>query len=60
MEPRIATSTISIEGGTREAWSVLADELLNKATWVSGVVSSDLNPETPDGIIGHNDTRRNQ
>jgi hypothetical protein len=51
---------MSIECGTREAWRVLADEHLNKATWVSGVVSSGLNPETPDGIIGHNDTRRNQ
>ena len=51
---------MSIEGGACEAWGALGSERLNKTNWVTGVVSSGVNPETPDRIISHNDTGRNQ
>ena len=52
MTPRIDTSTISIDADAQEVWRVLADEFLDNAAWAPGVISSEPNPETPDGING--------
>ncbi|MGK0227015.1 MAG: hypothetical protein ACI8XD_001837 [Thermoproteota archaeon] len=52
MEPRTATSTITVKAAATEVWSLLADEFIDIAAWSPGVNSSGPNPATPDGVNG--------
>jgi hypothetical protein len=52
MEPRVGTSTITIDTDAPEVWRVLADEFIDIAAWSPGVTSSGPNPATPEGMNG--------
>jgi len=58
MEPRTATSTITVEAKAQEVWAVLADEFTDIVAWSPGVHSSGPNPATPEGINGSRDGGR--
>ena len=52
MEAQMSTSTVSIDAGAAEVWTVLADEFVDIAAWSPGVKSSGPNPGTPQGVNG--------
>lgn len=52
MNPRTDTSSTSIGAAADDVWAVLADDFLGNPAWAPGVISSEENPATPDGING--------